>query len=135
MHWLTAPGEAAAEGGSPAPENATEEVMQDLEGVLMDIADKTGGNIANILFRLLRHVFLDTSLLGIGIELMHQIRGVVNDDATHWLQHLHFEKLTVYDLKEFRVSGVAWFRRSIEFLKHQFAKAGKGYVYYNPLLS
>jgi hypothetical protein len=93
MHTSMVPGEAAAASSPPVPENATkEEAMQALKGVLMDVADKTVGNVASILIKLLRHGYLDTSLLRGGIESVRQIRDEENDDAQHWLQHIHFEK-------------------------------------------
>jgi hypothetical protein len=56
MDTSTASGEAAAASSPPVPENATkEEVMQTLKGVLMDVADKPGENVANNLIKLLCH--------------------------------------------------------------------------------
>jgi hypothetical protein len=108
--------------------------MQALKGVPMDVADKTGENVANTLIRLLRHGSLDASLLRGGIESVRQIRDEANDDAQHWLQHMHFEKVTVYDPKDPSTSDVAWFRCHIESLKRQFSKAAKGEVYYDPFV-
>jgi Plavaka transposase len=42
--------------------------------------------------------------------------------------------VTVYDPKDPRTSGVAWFRCPIESLKRQFSKADKGDVYYDPFV-
>jgi hypothetical protein len=68
-HTSTAPGEAAAASSLPVPENATkEEVMQALKGMLMDVANKPGENVANTLIKLLWFGSLDASLLGCGIE-------------------------------------------------------------------
>jgi hypothetical protein len=135
MHASTTPGEAATASVPPAPENATkEEVMKALKGVLMEVADKTGEKVANALIKLLRHESLDTSLLRGSIESVRQIREEANDDARHWLQHMQFEKVTIYDPKDPSTSGVAWFRCPIESLKRQFSKAGKGDVYYDPFI-
>jgi hypothetical protein len=135
MHTSTAPGEAAAASNPPVPENATkEEVSQALKGLLMDVADKTGENFANTLIKLLRHGSLDTSLLRVGVESARQIREEANDDAQHWLQHMHFEKVTVYDPKDPSTSGVSWFRCPIESLKRQLSKAGKGDVFNDPFV-
>jgi hypothetical protein len=73
-------------------------------------------------------------LLRGGIESVRQIREEANDDAQHWLQHMPFEKVTVYDPKGPSTSSFAWFRCPIESLKRQFSKAGKGDVYYDPFV-
>jgi hypothetical protein len=135
MHASTTPGEAATASVPPAPENATkEEVIKALKGVLMEVAVKTGEEVANALIKLLRHESLDTSLLKGSIESVRQIREEANDDGRHWLEHIQFEKVTIYDPKDPSTSGVAWFRCPIEPLKCQVSKAGKGGVYYDPFV-
>jgi hypothetical protein len=79
----------------------------------MEVADKTGEKVS----KLLRHESLDTSLLRGSMESVRQIREEANDDARHWLQRMHFEKVTIYEPKDPSTSGVAWFRCPIESLK------------------
>jgi hypothetical protein len=135
MHTSTTPVEAATASVPLAPENATkEEVMQALKGVLMEVADKTGEKVAIAPIKLLQHESLDTSLLRGSIESVRQIPEEANDDVRHWLQHMHFEKVTIYDARTLVPRALRGFAALSNPSNTSFQKQAKGMFTMIPLL-
>ena len=100
---------------------SSEEVMEAMRRVLLELGTAIGEKQTNHIIRLLRHPSFCVDKFRQGITSLRDIRETANSDLEHSLLSLRFHKKTVVDDEEDATAGM-WMRDPVDVVKRQVAQ-------------